>query len=71
MVSRFKGLGELSSEETEETLTNKETRIIKQITINDIKAADKLFEDLMGGGVTARKEFVKEHSKDAGKYNAE
>lgn len=61
----------MSAAETEETLTDKDNRIIKQITVEDVKAADKLFEDLMGGGVTARKEFVKEHSKDAGQYNAE
>jgi len=61
----------MSEAATEETITDKENRIIKKITIEDIKAADKLFEDLMGGGVTARKEFVKEHSKDAGQYNAE
>lgn len=67
----MKGLGEMDVEQAEETLTDKEKRIIKQITVDDIKAADKLFEDLMGGGVTARKEFIKEHSKDAGQYNAE
>ena len=71
VVNRLKGLGEMSEAETEETLTDKNNRIIKQITINDVKAADKLFEDLMGGGVSARKEFVKEHSKNAGQYNAE
>ena len=71
VVNRLKGLGEMSAAETEETLTDKDNRIIKQITVEDVKAADKLFEDLMGGGVTARKEFVKEHSKDAGQYNAE
>lgn len=57
-------------EETEETLTDPENRIIKQIQVEDIKAADKLFEDLMGTGVTARKAYIKEHSKEA-VYNAE
>lgn len=61
----------MDGEELEETITDKNKRIIKQITVEDVKAADRLFEDLMGGGVTARKEFVKEHSKDAGQYNAE
>ena len=71
LVNRLKGLGEMNEEETEETLTDKENRIIKKITIEDAKATDKLFEDLMGTGVTARKEFIKERSKDAGQYNAE
>lgn len=69
-VNRLKGLGEMDVEETEETLTDPENRIIKQIQVEDIKAADKLFEDLMGTGVTARKAYIKEHSKEA-VYNAE
>lgn len=70
-VNRMKGLGEMSVEETEETLTNPENRIIKQITVEDPKATDILFEQLMGTGVTARKAYIKEHSKEAGMYNAE
>ena len=69
-VNRFKGLGELGPEETEETLTNQEQRIIRQITIEDTKNADKLFDDLMGSAVTPRKKYIKEHSKEA-TYNAE
>ena len=71
IVGRMKGLGEMSVEETEETLTNPEKRIIKQITVDDTKATDMLFEQLMGTGVTARKTYIKEHSKEAGEYNAE
>mgnify|MGYP002511595281 CR=1 FL=1 len=55
----------MSDEETEETLTDPENRIIKQITVEDVKAADKLFEDLMGTAITPRKNFIKEHSKEA------
>ena len=69
-LKRMKGLGEMSVEETEETLTDVDNRIIKQITIEDAKAADILFDQLMGAGVTVRKEFIKEHSKEA-VYNAE
>lgn len=65
VVQRMKGLGEMDVDETEETLTDPDGRIIKQITVEDVKAADKLFEDLMGTGVTARKSFIKEHSKEA------
>ena len=64
-VNRLKGLGEMDVEETEETLTNPEKRIIQQITVEDIKAADILFEQLMGMGVAARKQYIKEHSKEA------
>ena len=70
-VNRLKGLGELSEAETEETLSDKNNRIIKQITVNDVKKTNRLFEDLMGSAVTPRKEFIKEHSQNAGQYNAE
>lgn len=70
IVGRMKGLGEMSVEETEETLTDPNKRIIKQITVNDVKATDELFEQLMGTGVQYRKTYIKEHSKEA-TYNAE
>ena len=69
-VNRMKGLGEMSVDETEETLTDPDNRIIKQITVEDAEAADKLFNDLMGTAIVARKDFIKEHSKEA-TYNAE
>ena len=69
-VNRMKGLGEMDVEETEETLTDPEQRIIRQVTINDIEAARKLFDDLMGTAVTPRKVYIKEHSEEA-QYNAE
>ena len=70
IVNRFKGLGEMSPEETEETLLAPENRILNQVTVSDAQAATKLFDDLMGGSVTPRKAYIKEHSKEA-KYNAE
>ena len=69
-VNRLKGLGEMSTEETEETLTDPENRIIKQITVEDARMTSILFEQLMGEGVVARKQFIKEHSAEA-TYNAE
>ena len=65
IVNRLKGLGEMDVDETEETLTDPNNRIIKQITVEDTKAAGILFEQLMGTGVVARKEFIKKHSKEA------
>ena len=69
-VGRMKGLGEMSVEETEETLINPDSRIIKQITVEDAAAAGKLFEDLMGNAVVPRKNFIRLHSSEA-TYNAE
>lgn len=65
LVNRLKGLGEMSVEETEETLTDPNGRIIRQITVEDVDKTNKLFEDLMGGSVTPRKVYIKEHSKEA------
>ena len=70
IVGRMKGLGEMSVEETEETLTKPDQRIIKQITVEDPTATSVLFEQLMGTGVQCRKAFIKEHSHEA-MYNAE
>ena len=57
-------------EQIEETLTDPNNRIIKQITIEDIDETDELFEDLMGTKIEPRKIFIREHSKEA-TYNAE
>lgn len=69
-VKRMKGLGEMSVEETEETLLDPDNRIIKQITVEDIETTNILFEQLMGTGVAARKAYIKAHSEEA-TYNAE
>ena len=60
----------MSVDETEETLTDPNNRIIKQITVEDAATANKLFDDLMGDKILPRKEFIKLHSKEA-TYNAE
>ena len=70
IINRMKGLGEMSVEETEQTLTDPKERIIRQITVEDAHAADILFDQLMGTGVTARKEYIKMHSEEA-MYNTE
>ena len=55
----------MSVEETEQTLIDPDQRIIKQITVKDVDATNKLFEDLMGTKVLPRKQFIKEHSEEA------
>lgn len=70
ILNRMKGLGEMDVDETEQTLTDPTKRIIKQITVEDVKAADILFDQLMGTGVVARKEYIKAHSEEA-MYNVE
>ena len=69
-VNRMKGLGEMDVDEVEETLTHPDTRIIKQITVEDDKAADTIIEQMMGKTTIYRKQLLKEHGHEA-TYNQE
>ena len=64
-VQRFKGLGEMNSDELWETTMNPETRILKKITIDDAILADEMFNILMGEEVEPRRDFIMKHSKEA------
>lgn len=63
-VNRFKGLGEMSEDETE-VLVEPDQRTLCQVTVADVKMADTLFDQLMGTGVAPRKKFIQEHSSEA------
>ena len=60
-IGRMKGLGEMDVEETS-ILVDPDKRIIHQVTVEDAKEADKLFDALMGEAITPRKEFIKKYS---------
>ena len=64
LLTRMKGLGEMDAEETK-ILVDDDLRIINQVTVEDVKVADKLFDDLMGESIAPRKKYIKEHSAEA------
>jgi|TARA_Y100000310_G_scaffold125920_1_gene124670 DNA gyrase subunit B len=64
-VTRFKGLGEMSSAQLWETTMNPKTRKIKKIFIEDAVEADHVFSMLMGSDVGSRKIFISENAKEA------
>ena len=64
-VQRYKGLGEMNSDELWETTMNPETRILKQVSVNDAEDANKVFDMLMGSEVPPRKSFITSHAKMA------
>ena len=61
-LGRMKGLGEMDPHEMAETVMNPETRILKQITMEDAEAASKIINQLMGEAVTFRKKFIEENA---------
>ena len=57
-VARMKGLGEMDAEELNETTMDIEKRVLRKITVEDLVAADAIFEKLMGDEVEPRREFI-------------
>ncbi len=64
-LQRYKGLGEMDAEQLWETTLDPETRMLKQVVIEDGKMASDVTEMLMGSDVPPRRAFIYEHANDA------
>lgn len=64
-LQRYKGLGEMDADQLWETTLNPETRILKQVEIEDARMASEVTGMLMGNEVAPRRSFIYEHANDA------
>lgn len=61
-VQRYKGLGEMSETQLWETTMNPQTRILRQVDIENASEADRVFSMLMGDEVPPRREFIEQNA---------
>ncbi len=64
-VQRYKGLGEMSEQQLWDTTMNPETRLLRQVTIENAAEADRIFSMLMGDEVAPRREFIEDNASYA------
>jgi DNA gyrase subunit B len=63
-IGRFKGLGEMNSEELWETTLDPTKRVLMRVTLEEAGEAERMFSVLMGEDVERRRQFIEEHALD-------
>ena len=61
-IKRFKGLGEMNSEQLWETTLDPSNRTLLRVTLHEAAEAERMFSVLMGEDVERRRQFIEDHA---------